>query len=154
MLQWPVSPRSQPRNARFRSSERQQSSTIGSSRTPSTRLHQSGRRAVVTQPAKISSGISGSTARIAHRTPLAGTGRDDRQGRLAILCEHELAERATRRIARHMTESGLPAGKTLETFVFAAAPSVREAHITALATGNAWIGPGANILIFGPSGTG
>ena len=53
---------------------------------------------------------------------------------LAILCEHELAERATRRIARHMAESGLPAGKTLETFDFAAAPSIRKAHITALAT--------------------
>ena len=73
---------------------------------------------------------------------------------LAILCEHELAERATRRIARHMAESGLAAGKTLETFDFAAAPSIRKAHITALATGNAWIEPGANILIFGPSGTG
>ena len=73
---------------------------------------------------------------------------------LAILCEHELAERATRRIARHMAESGLPAGKTLETFDFAAAPSIRKAHITALATGNAWTEPGANILIFGPSGTG
>jgi DNA replication protein DnaC len=70
---------------------------------------------------------------------------------LAILCEHELAERATRRIARHMAQSGLPAGKTLETFDFAAAPSIRKAHITALATGNAWIEPGANILIFGPT---
>lgn len=70
---------------------------------------------------------------------------------LAILCEHELAERATRRIARHMAQSGLPAGKTLVTFDFAAAPSIRKAHITALATGNAWIEPGANILIFGPS---
>jgi DNA replication protein DnaC len=73
---------------------------------------------------------------------------------LAVLCEHELAERATRRIARHLAESALPPGKTLETFDFAAAPSIRKAHIAALATGNAWIEPGANILIFGPSGTG
>ena len=73
---------------------------------------------------------------------------------LAILCEHELAERATRRIARHMAASCLPAGKTLQTFDFSAAPSIRKAHITALASGNAWIEPGANILIFGPSGTG
>ena len=69
--------------------------------------------------------------------------RADREGWgtarfLAALCEHELAERATRRIARHLAASGLPAGKTIETFDFAAAPSVRKAHV----------------LIFGPSGTG
>ena len=53
--------------------------------------------------------------------------RADREGWgaarfLAALCEHELAERATRRIARHLAASGLPAGKTIETFDFAAAP--------------------------------
>ena len=51
-------------------------------------------------------------------------------------------------------KSALPPDRTLETFDFAAAPSIRKAHIAALATGNAWIKPGANILIFGPSGTG
>ena len=35
---------------------------------------------------------------------------------LAALCEHELAERAARRIARHIAESGLPPGKTLRHF--------------------------------------
>jgi len=67
------------------------------------------------------------------------------------LCEHELAERATRRIARHLAEAGLPSGKTLETFDFTAAPSIRKAHIAALTQGDAWIEQGANILIFGPS---
>ena len=33
-------------------------------------------------------------------------------------------------------------------------PSVRKAHIMALATGDAWLEQGANILIFGASGTG
>ena len=85
--------------------------------------------------------------------------RADREGWgaarfLAALCEHELAERATRRIARHLAEAGLPPGKTLETFDFAAAPSIRKAHIAALTQGDAWIEQGANILIFGPSGTG
>ena len=85
--------------------------------------------------------------------------RADREGWgaarfLAALCEHELAERATRRIARHLAASGLPAGKTIETFDFAAAPSVRKAHVAALARGDAWIEQGANVLIFGPSGTG
>ena len=85
--------------------------------------------------------------------------RADREGWgaarfLATLCEHELAERATRRIARHLALSGLPAGKTIETFDFTAAPSVRRTHLAALARGDAWIEQGANILIFGPSGTG
>ena len=55
---------------------------------------------------------------------------------LAALCEHELAERAQRRIARHLRESGLPAGKTFATFDFAAVPTVRKAHLLALAQGD------------------
>ena len=73
---------------------------------------------------------------------------------LAALCEHEIAERSQRRISRHLAESGLQPGKTLETFDFSAAPSVRKAHILALASGTTWIEAGSNILIFGPSGTG
>lgn len=85
--------------------------------------------------------------------------RADREGWgsarfLAALCEHELAERAARRIARHMAESGLPAGKTLASFDFAAVPTLRKAHVEALAAGDAWLRQGGNILIFGPSGTG
>jgi DNA replication protein DnaC len=73
---------------------------------------------------------------------------------LAALCEHELADRQTRRIARHMAESGLPQGKTFATFDFAAVPTIRKAHVMALAEGDAWLEQGANILLFGPSGTG
>jgi DNA replication protein DnaC len=73
---------------------------------------------------------------------------------LATLCEHELAERAARRIARHLAQSDLPAGKTLASFDFTATPSLRKAHLAALAAGDAWIEQGANVLIFGPSGTG
>jgi DNA replication protein DnaC len=69
---------------------------------------------------------------------------------LAALCEHELTERATRRIARHLMEAGLPQGKTFATFDFAAVPTLRKA----LAEGDAWLEQGANILLFGPSGTG
>lgn len=64
---------------------------------------------------------------------------------LAALCEHELAERAQRRIARHLRESGLPAGKTFATFDFAAVPTVRKAHLLALAEADSWIEQGANI---------
>jgi DNA replication protein DnaC len=56
---------------------------------------------------------------------------------LAALCDHELAERAQRRIARHLRESGLPAGKTIATFDFSAVPTVRKAHLLALAEGTA-----------------
>ena len=49
---------------------------------------------------------------------------------LAALCEHELAERATRRIARHLAQSGLPPGKTFATFEFAAVPTLRKAQVS------------------------
>jgi DNA replication protein DnaC len=86
-------------------------------------------------------------------------GRADREGWgsarfLAALCEHELADRQARRIARHMAESGLPQGKSFATFDFAAVPTIRKAHVMALAEGDAWLEQGANILLFGPSGTG
>ena len=85
--------------------------------------------------------------------------RADREGWgsarfLAAMCDHELAERAARRIARHMAESGLPHGKTFATLDFAAVPTIRRAHVMALAEGDAWIEQGGNLLIFGPSGTG
>jgi DNA replication protein DnaC len=85
--------------------------------------------------------------------------RADREGWgsarfLAAICDHELAERAARRIARHMAESGLPQGKTFATLDFAAIPTIRKAQVMALAEGDAWIEQGGNLLIFGPSGTG
>ena len=56
---------------------------------------------------------------------------------LAALAEHEVADRVRRRTERHLAEARLPAGKTM-----------------ALAAGDAWIGKGANILLFGPPGGG
>ena len=73
---------------------------------------------------------------------------------LATLCEHELAERTTRRIARHLAEAGLPAGKSFAGFDFTAVPSLRKAHVLALADTDTWLEQGGNILVFGPSGTG
>jgi len=85
--------------------------------------------------------------------------RADREGWgsarfLAAMCDHELAERAARRIARHMAESGLPHGKTFATLDFGAVPTIRKAHVMALAESDAWVEQGGNILIFGPSGAG
>src|SRR4051812_29265525 len=78
-------------------------------------------------------------------------GQADREGWgaarfLATLCEHELAERAPRRIARPLAPSALPAGKTLASFDFTATPNLRKAHLAALAAGDAWIEQGANVL--------
>ena len=70
---------------------------------------------------------------------------------LAALCEHEIADRDRRRIARHLHQSGLPVGKTFATFDFAAVPTIRKAHVLALAESDAWLDQGANILCFGPS---
>jgi DNA replication protein DnaC len=68
---------------------------------------------------------------------------------LAALAEHEIAERANRRIARHLEEARLPPGKTLDTFDFEAVPMISKAQITALAAGESWLEKGANLLAFG-----
>jgi len=87
------------------------------------------------------------------------TERADREGwpsarLLAALAELELAERARRRIQRHLLEAHLPPGKTFDSFEFAAVPMVSRAHVTALASGDGWLDKGSNILLFGPSGSG
>lgn len=73
---------------------------------------------------------------------------------LAALGEHEIAERARRRIARHLDEARLPPGKTLESFDFDAVPMVSKAQIMALAAGDTWLEQGANVIMFGPPGGG
>jgi DNA replication protein DnaC len=85
--------------------------------------------------------------------------QSDRQGWpaarfLTAITEHELAERERRRVERHLLDARLPAGKTFENFDFNAVPVISKAHITALASGNAWLESGANLLLFGPAGTG
>jgi DNA replication protein DnaC len=73
---------------------------------------------------------------------------------LAALVEHELAERANRRIQRHLEEARLPPGKTLGNFDFDAVPMLSKAQVMALAAGDSWLERGANLLAFGPPGTG
>jgi len=62
---------------------------------------------------------------------------------LAALAEHEIAERARRRIERHLDEARLPPGKTLDTFDFDVVPMVSKARIMALAAGDSWLEKGA-----------
>jgi len=73
---------------------------------------------------------------------------------LAALAEHEVAERGRRRIERHLAEARLPPGKTLDIFDFEAVPVVSKAQVMALAAGDAWLDRGANLILFGPPGTG
>jgi DNA replication protein DnaC len=73
---------------------------------------------------------------------------------LAAIVEHELAERARRRIARHLDEARLPPGKSLDAFDFNVVPMVSKAQIMALASGDVWLDNGANLLVFGPPGSG
>lgn len=73
---------------------------------------------------------------------------------LGGLLEHELAERAKRRLERHRVESQLNASKTLASFEFTEVPMLSKAHVMALAGGDSWLDKGANILIFGPPGVG
>src|SRR5216684_1794582 len=85
--------------------------------------------------------------------------RSDKEGwqasqLLGVLFEHELAERAKRRLERHRVESQLDPTKTLATFDFGVVPMVSKAHVMALATGDAWLEKGATILLFGPPGGG
>src|SRR3954469_7781174 len=47
-----------------------------------------------------------------------------------------------------------PPGKTLDTFDFEAVPVVSKAQVMALAAGDAWLDRGANLILFGPPGTG
>jgi DNA replication protein DnaC len=73
---------------------------------------------------------------------------------LAALTEHEIAERARRRIERHLDEARLPPGKTLESFEFEAVPMVSRAQVMALVAGDSWLEQGANLILFGPAGGG
>ena len=62
------------------------------------------------------------------------TERADREGwpaarLLASLAELELAERARRRIERHLAEAHLPPGKTFDSFDFSAVPMISKAQV-------------------------
>lgn len=73
---------------------------------------------------------------------------------LAVLAEHEVAERSRRRIERHLAQANLPPGKTLEDFEFTAVPGISKAQVMALTRGDRWLAEGANAILFGPPGGG
>jgi DNA replication protein DnaC len=73
---------------------------------------------------------------------------------IAVLAEHEVAERDRRRIERHLSEARLPPGKTLDSFAFDAVPMISRAQVNALCSGDVWLEKGANLILFGPPGGG
>ena len=73
---------------------------------------------------------------------------------LTAILEHELAERDRRRIERHLAQARLLPGKTLDSFDYAAVPMISKAQVNALTAGDAWLAQGANLLLFGPPGSG
>jgi DNA replication protein DnaC len=68
---------------------------------------------------------------------------------LAMLAEHEIAERHRCRLARHLAEAQLLPGKTLDSFDFDVVPMISKAHVLAICAGDSWISQGANLLIIG-----
>ena len=73
---------------------------------------------------------------------------------LHALCERELADRHSRRIARYTKESQLPPGKTLASFDFSQVADLAGARLQALAGSSDWTRQARNVLLFGPSGVG
>ena len=73
---------------------------------------------------------------------------------LVALAEHEIAERARRRIERHLAEARLLPGKSLDSFDFEAVPMLSKAQVMALVAGDSWLEKGDNLLVFGPPGGG
>lgn len=69
---------------------------------------------------------------------------------LATLAEHELAERARRRLERHLTDARLPPSKTLDSFDFSVVPMISQAQVMTLTSGDRWLDEGANLILFGP----
>ena len=68
---------------------------------------------------------------------------------LAVLAELEVAERARRRIERHLNEARLPPDKTLDNFDFNHVPTLSRARVMALAAGDARLDKGSDVLLFG-----
>ena len=73
---------------------------------------------------------------------------------LSVLSNIEASNRQQKRVMRHIKESKLPPGKTLDSFNFKATPSLNSAQIIALAENTSWVRQNKNLIIFGPSGVG
>ncbi len=72
---------------------------------------------------------------------------------LGALCELELNERGSRRLAACLQAAKLPPGKRLDSFEFGLIPGLSRQRVEALCAGD-WVQAHGNCLLFGGSGTG
>ena len=77
----------------------------------------------------------------------------DHTGYLLRLAELELLERERRTVERRIREARFPAVKSLDSFDFAALPSLNKMLVLELARGE-YVGRRENVIALGPSGTG
>jgi DNA replication protein DnaC len=73
---------------------------------------------------------------------------------LLALAEGEATRRDQARIARALSEAPWPYSKAWSNFEFSHVPSLNPAVVMQFAETTTWLQNAANILIFGPSGTG
>ncbi len=60
----------------------------------------------------------------------------------AAIAGHEPAERASRRVERHLAGAHLPPGRTLDSFAFDAVPMIPGAQVMAMAAGDSRLAKG------------
>jgi len=72
---------------------------------------------------------------------------------LAVLCELEITERTSRRLAARLIAAKLPPGKRFDSFEFGLVPGLSRQRVASLCAGD-WIRGAGNCLLFGGSGTG
>jgi hypothetical protein len=65
-----------------------------------------------------------------------------------------VADRARRRIERHLAEARPAGGEIDRRIRLRRVPTISKAQVMALASGDGWTGQGANLLLFGPPGGG
>lgn len=73
---------------------------------------------------------------------------------LYSLLDKESCTRQQRKIERHIKDSGLLLGKTLDRFEFNEATKPHAGHIKALSENSSWVSSAQNLLLFGASGIG
>ena len=73
---------------------------------------------------------------------------------LKALCEEEAADRYHKRTQRYIRESHLPPAKTLSSFNFLAAETIKKSQIEDFSSQTDWINQSKNLLFFGASGVG
>lgn len=72
---------------------------------------------------------------------------------LSALCDLELIERSSRRLALRLATAKLPSGKRLDCFEFPLVPALSRHRVEVLCAGD-WVRSAGNCLLFGGSGSG